>query len=208
MKVLGVLSLTGLAFFFVLLGASLFPKGAFVSSYAYAYDALYSESEEPYEALYYLAEGPAGSLWEGDHGAEDLSRVLLQNVQATDLITMRKTVTELVNRLRASEKIPALSLDDALSKAAQIRAEELMESFSHTRPDGSQFQTILTQMGIKFGGAAENISMGTEHGPVEVVNSWSNSKGHRKNMLNKAYKKIGVGCYVKGKSYYWVQLFY
>ncbi len=43
--------------------------------------------------------------------------------------------------------------------------------------------------------------------PKQVMESWMNSKGHRENILNKNFKKMGVGCYYSDGRYYWVQLF-
>ena len=46
--------------------------------------------------------------------------------------------------------------------------------------------------------------------PEMVVYSWMNSTGHRKNILNAEYSKIGVGCYYDESSKWgmnWVQIF-
>ncbi|OJT84616.1 hypothetical protein BM533_19625, partial [Clostridioides difficile] len=39
----------------------------------------------------------------------------------------------------------------------------------------------------------ENTSYGIKKTPKEVVNAWMNSEGHRKNIMNPNFSKIGVG---------------
>ena len=87
------------------------------------------------------------------------------------------------------------------------RAKEIETSFSHTRPNGSSFSTVLTENGITFRGSGENIAWG-QRTPEEVMNGWMNSEGHRANILNPKFKKIGVGFYqnAEGRNY-WTQLF-
>ena len=39
---------------------------------------------------------------------------------------------------------------------------------------------------------AENIAYNS-YDPVELFNQWWNSSGHRKNMMNPSYTKVGIG---------------
>ncbi|MCC8083808.1 MAG: CAP domain-containing protein, partial [Clostridium sp.] len=90
---------------------------------------------------------------------------------------------------------------------AQTRAREIEKSFSHTRPDGSSFNTALTEAGVSFRGAGENIAYG-QTTPQQVMEGWMNSSGHRANILNANYTSIGVGHYKNGAGVdYWAQLF-
>ncbi len=87
------------------------------------------------------------------------------------------------------------------------RAKELEALFSHTRPDGSSCFTVLGEYGISYSGAGENIAAG-QRSPEEVMNSWMNSQGHRENIMQDSYEKIGVGHYQgQDGTQYWVQLF-
>ncbi|HEY2841933.1 MAG TPA: CAP domain-containing protein [Pirellulales bacterium] len=53
----------------------------------------------------------------------------------------------------------------------------------------------------------ENIAMG-QRSSGEVVTAWMNSPGHRQNILNSGYRKIGVAAYTsKDGSVYWCQQF-
>ena len=115
-------------------------------------------------------------------------------------------VVVLVNAERAKVGLPALTMSPDLNRAAQIRAGETVQSFSHTRPNGSSFSSVLKENGITFRGAGENIAWG-QRTPEAVVNTWMNSEGHRANILNKNFTSIGVGYYLNGSTPYWVQLF-
>lgn len=126
----------------------------------------------------------------------------------TDLQAMRQGVLDLVNAARAENGKSALTLDEGLCDVAQLRAEEIVESFSHTRPNGTSCFTAIQEAGIRGGAMGENIAAG-QGSPAAVMNSWMNSDGHRKNILSGNFSSIGIG-YVKSSSgygHYWVQMF-
>lgn len=125
----------------------------------------------------------------------------------TESLSYAEQVVELVNEERAKVGLSPVELDTEIASAALIRANEIKTSFSHTRPDGRKFSTVLTDNGIRFYGAGENIAWG-QRSPEQVMNAWMNSDGHRANILNSKYTKIGVGHYQDAKgTNYWVQLF-
>lgn len=114
-----------------------------------------------------------------------------------------EAVLALMNDAREKEGAAALKLDEDLCKAAQIRAEEIAELFSHTRPDGTSCFTVLREIGwSSYGMVGENIAMG-QRTPESVMDSWMNSQGHRENILNEAFTAVGIARYQNG----WVQLF-
>ena len=116
-------------------------------------------------------------------------------------------VVRLVNEERAKAGLPALTVDRGAASAAQVRAKEIERSFSHTRPDGSSFNSALTEAGVNFSGAGENIAYG-QNSPEKVMEGCMNSSGHRANILNSSYTSIGVGHYQNASGVnYWTQLF-
>lgn len=118
-----------------------------------------------------------------------------------------EAVTSLVNAARQDAGLSELELDADLCAAAQARAQEIAQSFSHTRPDGSSCFTILEEFGISYRAAGENIAMG-QRTPEEVMDGWMNSSGHRANILSGTFTSIGVGYYVDGAgAAHWVQIF-
>ena len=105
-----------------------------------------------------------------------------------------------VNAERAQRGLTPLSEDSDLTAAACIRAREIAQSFSHTRPDGSSCFTVSEKA---YG---ENIAKG--HSTVDrVMAAWMSSEGHRANILRASYGSIGVCCLQIDGIYYWVQLF-
>lgn len=115
-------------------------------------------------------------------------------------------VYEIVNRERAKNGLSALSYRYDLQTAANKRAEEIVTSFSHTRPNGSSCFTVLSEYGITYRAVGENIAAG-QRTPEAVMNGWMNSQGHRANILNSNFTGIAVGVKTIGNTKYWVQIF-
>lgn len=115
-------------------------------------------------------------------------------------------VLSLVNKYRNQNGLASLTLDSSLCNAADIRAKEIKTSFSHTRPNGTSCFSVLSELGISYGGAGENIAYG-QSTPEEVMTAWMNSDGHRANILGSSFTKLGVGVYSSGGTLYWAQMF-
>lgn len=117
-----------------------------------------------------------------------------------------KKVVELVNEIRTENGLPKLAHDWELSRVARYKSQDMKDNkyFSHTSPVyGSPFD-MIKNFGISYRSAGENIARGYST-PEAVVNGWMNSSGHRANILNSSYTRIGVG-YVKSGNY-WTQMF-
>jgi len=114
---------------------------------------------------------------------------------------MARSVFDLVNQQRAAAGLLALSWNDTLAESAGIRATEIVVSWSHTRPDGSDWWTAgaQTEMG-------ENLAYG-QTSADQAMTEWMNSPGHAANILRSSFTSIGVSCYVCNGTYYWVQHF-
>lgn len=115
-------------------------------------------------------------------------------------------VVRLTNSARSQNGYAALVEDGALSEAAAVRAREIARSFSHTRPSGASFSSALSESGVSYLRAGENIASG-QKSASEVVNAWMNSPGHRANILNSSYSRIGSASVNIDGTLYWVQLF-
>ena len=116
-------------------------------------------------------------------------------------------VVNLVNAERAKGGLAPLTINTKVQAAAQVRAKECEQSFSHTRPNGTSFATALKEQNVSYRSAGENIAWG-QRSPREVVNAWMNSAGHRANIMNANFTTIGVGYYQNAKgTNYWCQLF-
>ena len=113
-------------------------------------------------------------------------------------IGKKQDIVDRTNALRKENGIAALTANDKLMQAAQVRADEMAANtvYSHTRPDGRKYTTVTD---CKYVG--ENIHqipllyLEQQKGELAetVVHSWSKSAGHMENMINASYASIGVG---------------
>ena len=115
-------------------------------------------------------------------------------------------VLDLVNAERAKEGLGELKLNLGVCYAANKRALEVGELFSHTRPDGSACFTILSEFAIpQYWYVGENIAQGY-YTSESVVAGWMNSPGHRANILKPEFTEIGIS--YDATTHSWVQIFY
>lgn len=133
-----------------------------------------------------------------------------KEVTTSAYTTQAQEVVALCNIYRQQNGVKNnLTLDPVLTQAANIRAKEIVEKFSHTRPNGTSCFTVLDDVGYSWRAVGENIAVGYPSS-ASVMEAWMDSEGHRKNILNSSYNRIGVGYYADPKApyrYYWVQIF-
>ena len=131
----------------------------------------------------------------------DFTTPTVPEIKRIDIDAQISEVLKLTNEARLSAGSNELEADESLMELAAIRAQELSELYSHTRPDGTR---------VVAGGRlanGENIQKGATNAE-QAINAWWNSEGHRRTMLNEQYEKFGVGCYQgEDGAIYWVQLF-
>lgn len=115
-------------------------------------------------------------------------------------------VVTLVNEERAAAGLNPVQAVPVLNDAAEVRSAEIVQSFSHTRPDGRSCSTILGDNNIQWRTTGENIAYGYAS-PESVMDGWMHSSGHRANILNENFEYIGVGVVYEGGTLYWTQVF-
>lgn len=126
-----------------------------------------------------------------------------------------REVFELMNKERASNGLAPLIIDNVACKAAQIRSVEASELFEHVRPngkepytafdfDGDGKDTSYDELGKYVSAMGENIAKG-QTTPAWVMESWMNSPGHKKNILDPDFTHVGVGYSAEHNT--WAQLF-
>ena len=120
--------------------------------------------------------------------------------------SFEREVVRLVNEERAKHGLKPLTEHWELSRVARYKSQDMVDNryFSHTSPTyGTPFQMIRA-FGLTYRTAGENIAYG-QRTPQAVVTAWMNSSGHRANILNPSYTRIGVGYVANGN--YWTQMF-
>ena len=113
-------------------------------------------------------------------------------------------VMELVNQERRRRGLKPYFFDSTLTELAMIRSAEMkgIKSMTHTRPNGDPGNRIIYDAWGIVLRTGENIARG-QGSADEVVEQWINSPGHRANILDTYFNRMGAGeC-----DGYWVQLF-
>lgn len=128
--------------------------------------------------------------------------VIFTYPQNTNNEAFAEQVLALVNKERSARGLNTLVMGDSkLNAAAALRAREVAEVNSHTRPDGTSCFTVLDQYNVTDEAVGENAAWGSVS-PEEVVNDWMNSDGHRAILLDPEARKMSVSCYYDANSTY------
>jgi uncharacterized protein YkwD len=108
------------------------------------------------------------------------------------LFPIEARIIEKTNSDRARHGLPPLAVDVKLVSSARKHAAWMTNNRSMTHTSAA---------------VGENIAMG-QHSSGEVLNAWMNSSGHRANILNRGYRRIGVAAYRTPEgTIFWCQQF-
>jgi len=108
----------------------------------------------------------------------------------------------LLNEERASRGLKPLSSNSKLRRAAQSHSLQMVRNrfFDHISPAGSTLMSRVRRGTTYLSGArswslGENIAWGCGDyaTPASTVDMWMKSAGHRKNILNRKFRHVGVG---------------
>ncbi len=115
------------------------------------------------------------------------SEILKTNTSST------KEVADIVNKERRRYGLKPLIGNSKLSQVAGAHAKDMYrrDYFSHLSIDGRTMGDRLRERNVPFKIAGENIARGQQTAK-RVMQAWMNSPGHRKNILNRKYGKIGI----------------
>jgi uncharacterized protein YkwD len=108
--------------------------------------------------------------------------------------TQERQVLDLTNAARRQNGCGPLSLADSLVKAAERHASDMVRRhyMDHTDPEGNSAFDRMQASGFHGSAMGENIAAGYDTAQ-RVFAAWMQSDGHRKNILNCNYNKIGIG---------------
>jgi len=111
----------------------------------------------------------------------------------------------LVNEERAKEGLAALRYDSSLRAGALSHSQDMSVNgyFSHTSPTLGTFTHRLAAAHISYTSAGENIAMFSS--VASAHKALMNSPGHRANIMNVKYTRIGIGIvFNKSKGVYYI----
>lgn len=119
----------------------------------------------------------------------------------------------LVNEERTRVGVTPLTTNRYLDSVAQIRSKETITLFSHTRPDGQPWSTVVDPQSYPYTIIGENLCMTSHVGDgtytyedkwvgsqaqIEAAAGWifilfKNSPGHYSNMIHPDFRECGIG---------------
>ncbi|PZD93304.1 copper amine oxidase [Paenibacillus sambharensis] len=128
-----------------------------------------------------------------------------QTVSADRTAAMERQVFDLANAERTRRGLQPFTWDEQAAASSRKHSKDMAVNgyFSHTNlQDESPFDR-MSQEGISYRMAAENIAAGHANA-FHVHIGWMNSQGHRTNLMNERLARLGVGIYAGGsyKLYY------
>ena len=130
-----------------------------------------------------------------------------QTITVIDREFFANEVFRLTNAERAYAGLPPLAAREHLPEVAQVRANEIIQRFSHDRPDGRSCFTAFEEQDVDYRYAGENLAAG-QRTPADAVRGWMNSPGHRENILRSDFGHLGVGVAMDSNGrLYWSQNF-
>ena len=112
---------------------------------------------------------------------------------SSNISQVEQDIFRLTNEQRAKNGLSPYVWDDAIAAVARAHSKDMSARnfFSHVNPDGVDPFQRMRVGGISFSYAGENIAGGPS--ADIMMNNWMNSPGHRANILNSGFRRIGVG---------------
>ena len=125
-----------------------------------------------------------------EKGSVDLQ--FTQNQLTIDYDSEKKMLV-LVNDERAKVGVAALTWDEVRAKVARAHSEDMFKRgyFSHYSPEGKDIGDRLIEAGISYNVAGENLALAPTL--VRAHDGLMNSPGHKRNILDPAFAKVGIG---------------
>ncbi|MGE5042374.1 MAG: CAP domain-containing protein [Candidatus Levyibacteriota bacterium] len=119
--------------------------------------------------------------------------------QPADISQIEQDIFNQTNQQRQQHGVPPLTFSNEIAAVARAHSKDMNDRnfFDHVNPDGLDPFQRMRIGGISFSTAGENIA-GGQSADIMMTN-WMNSSGHRANILNPAYTKIGVGVSVSNR---------
>lgn len=113
--------------------------------------------------------------------------------QPLNISQVEQDIFNLTNEQRRQNGVSPLTFNNDIAAVARAHSVDMntRNFFDHVNPDGLDPFQRLRIGGISSRAAGENIA-GAPTAEM-IVNNWMHSPGHRANILNPAFKQIGIG---------------
>ncbi|HNX29656.1 MAG TPA: CAP domain-containing protein [Syntrophomonadaceae bacterium] len=141
----------------------------------------------------------------GSSGTNNSSGIVTET--SGEFNAMQLEMLSYINAARSTAGVSSLTLDQALCDGATLKSKDMAVNgyFSHTSPVYGTPFAMMKSLSITYRSAGENIAMNTS--VKGAHDAFMNSSGHKANILNSSFKKVGLGFYQKGSYLYVTQWF-
>lgn len=140
----------------------------------------------------------------------------VNNVSVTANASEESQYTELIeemavkfNEAREELGLEPLKIVPYINEISQVRAEEQPILYSHTRPDGSFFASIIDVNTVDYKTSGEILAAGSSD-VDSIFTAWKNSPKHWTNITKPEFTHVGIGLTYDANSdgkWYWAAIF-
>lgn len=112
--------------------------------------------------------------------------------------SLEYAILDQLNAYREEAGLPALSMSRKLCGIAAVRAEEISRVWSHSRPDGRNYASVMSDYGYGYSKAAENLVYVSGSGDAAAIVSKWMSADNKESILSESFTTAGIGVYRSG----------
>jgi uncharacterized protein YkwD len=140
------------------------------------------------------------------------ARETTRSFESPSIAATERRAFDLMNAERQAAGLPLLQWSGEAARLASLHAKSMADGryFSHRGLDGETVDGRASQMGIKWRAIGENIATMRGHtDPAgKAVETWMNSTGHKRNILNGIYNQSAIAAAVADDgTVYFTQVF-
>jgi uncharacterized protein YkwD len=149
----------------------------------------------PAEKLVTPALMDLSQLFTIEPGSKDSVKLPFTSDRATINTQAEEGMLVLVNKERTSRGLGSLSMDQKLRAVARLHSLDMFQRgyFSHYTPEGADPFDRMKRANIQYLAAGENLALAPT---LDMAHTGlMNSPGHKRNILDPAYRKVGIGAY-------------
>jgi len=132
-------------------------------------------------------------------GSDELVELPFKVADSKPQPDLEQQMLEMINHERTSRGIKPLVLDPELTPVARAHSADMFARgyFSHYTPEGEDPFGRMKDAGIKYRTAGENLALAPT---LEIAHTGlMNSPGHRANILNPNFGRVGIGILSGGR---------
>ncbi|WP_235918587.1 CAP domain-containing protein [Sediminibacterium soli] len=126
-------------------------------------------------------------------GSEETVKLHFKDSTTEERFDLEAEMLEMVNRERAEAGLKPLRADTALRTVAIAHSRDMFARgyFSHNSPEGKDPFDRMKKAHIRYTAAGENLALART---LKLAHTGlMNSPGHRANILNPSYGRVGIG---------------